>query len=92
MGKRRRYSAAFKFKLVCETLVSERTEAELARLHNVHPVTLSNWKKKFLEQGSKVFSGDDAFREKEKEIARLERLLGRKEVELALVRNFFSDQ
>ncbi len=92
MGKRRRYSAAFKFNLVCEALASEKTEAELARLHNVHPVTLSNWKKRFLEQGSKVFSGDDALREKEKEIARLERLLGRKEVELALVRNFFSDQ
>ena len=92
MGKRRRYSATFKFNVVREALTSERTEAEIARDHGIHPVTLSKWKAKFLEEGAKVFSGDDAIQEKDREIARLERMLGKKEVELALMRNFFSDR
>jgi len=92
MGKRQRYSATFKFNVVREAFLGERTEAEIARQHNVHPVTLSKWKTKFLEDGAKVFGGDDSLKEKEREIARLERLLGKKEVEIALMKNFFSER
>ena len=89
MGKRKRFSATFKFNLVREALTGERTEAEIARRNGVHPVTLSKWKAKFLENGATVFGSDDSLREKEREIARLERLLGKKEVEIALMKNFF---
>ena len=92
MGRKKSYSATFKFKAVREALTSERTEAEIAREYGVHPVTLSNWKKKFLEEGARVFDTDDALEEKDKEIARLERMLGKKEVELALMKNFFSER
>ena len=92
MGKRRQYSAAFKFKVVREALTSDRSEAEIARENGIHPITLSKWKKKFLDEGAKVFGGDDAIKEKDQEIARLERMLGKKEVELALVKNFFSER
>ena len=44
MGKRKRFSATFKFNLVREALTGERTEAEIARWNGVHPVTLSKWK------------------------------------------------
>ena len=92
MGKRQRFSATFKFNVVREALMGERTEAEIARQHGVHPVTLSKWKTKFLEDGAKVFGGDDSLKEKELEIACLERLLGKKEVEIALIKNFFSER
>lgn len=93
MGRQgRNYSATFKFKAVREVLTSGRTEAEVAREFDVHPVTLSKWKKKFLDEGAKVFDTDDALAAKDKEIACLEQLLGKKEVELALVRNFFSER
>lgn len=42
MGKRQRFSATFKFNVVREALMGERTEAEIARQHGVHPVTLSS--------------------------------------------------
>ena len=92
MGKRKRFSATFKFNLVREALTGERTEAEIARFHGVHPVTLSKWKAKFLDNGALVFGSDDSIREKNREIARLERLLGKKEVEIALMKNFFSER
>ncbi len=69
MGKRKRFSATFKFNLVREALTGERTEAEIAHEHGVHPVTLSKWKTKFLENGATVFGSDDSLPEKEREIA-----------------------
>lgn len=90
MGKRRTYSASFKFKAVLEALEGEKTDAEVARAYDVHPVTLAKWKKQFVEEGAKVFGGDSALKEKDQQIAKLERMLGKKEVELALMKNFFS--
>ena len=90
MGKRRSYSASFKFKVVLEALESGKTDSEVARAYDVHPVTLSNWKKKFVEEGAKVFGGDSVVKEKDQKIAKLEQMLGKKEVELALMKNFFS--
>lgn len=91
MGKRRKYSASFKFKVVLEALQGERTNAEVARAYDVHPVTLAKWKKTFLEEGPKVFGGGDVVKEKDQQIAKLEQMLGKKEVELALLKNFFPE-
>jgi transposase len=88
---RRKYSSSFKFQVVLETLRSERTDAEIAREHQVHPVTVGNWRRKFLENGPKLFGGDNALRECQKRVADLERLLGKKEVEIALLKNFLGD-
>ena len=60
MGKKSNYSASFKFKVVLEAITSGKTEAEVARSYNVHPVTLSNWKSRFMEEGAKVFRGNGA--------------------------------
>jgi len=92
MARTPKYSSSFKFNAVRESLESDRTDAEIAREHDIHPVTLSTWRKKFFSEGASIFDGDDALKEKEKEIARLERMLGKKEVELALTKNFFSNR
>ncbi|HSR54113.1 MAG TPA: transposase [Acidobacteriota bacterium] len=84
----RPYTPKFKFQVVLEALRSERTEAEVARAYQVHPVTLSKWKKQFLEKGCEVFAGKESDREYEKRIAELERMVGRKELEIALLKNF----
>ena len=88
MGKKANYSASFKFKVVLEALTNGKTESEVARSFNIHPVTLSKWKKTFMQEGSKVFGGNDVVKEKDDQIAKLERMLGQKEVELALIKNF----
>ena len=64
------------------------TDAEVARQHGIHPVTLSSWKRHLLEHGHEVFAGRESDADYEKRIAELERMLGQKEVELALMRNF----
>jgi hypothetical protein len=51
-------------------------------------VTVSNWKSQFLDEGPNVFGSDDELKRQQKKIADLERLLGKKEVEIALLKNF----
>ena len=87
----KRYSASFKFQVVMEALTSEKTNAEVARAYDVHPVTLSKWKKEFKENGQKVFGGDDELKKKDDKIAKLERMVGKKEVEIALLKNFLGE-
>ncbi len=90
-SKSKRYSPKFKFQVVLEALRSPGTDAEVARAFEIHPITLSKWKKEFLEKGPEVFSGAEAVQGYESKIARLERMLGKKEVELALLENFLGE-
>jgi len=85
-----RYSPKFKFQVVLEAIKAEGkgTEAQVARAYGVHPVTLANWKRQFLEHGAEVFGGKEEVKTYEKRIAELERMLGQKEVEIALLKNF----
>jgi transposase-like protein len=60
------YSPEFKLQVVLEALTSHRTGAEIARAYEVHPATLSNWKKQLKEDGAKAFGGDNEVKEKKK--------------------------
>ncbi|MCS4142423.1 transposase [Salinibacter ruber] len=82
---KRSYSPEFKVQVVLEALQSDGTDAELARAYHIHPVTLSKWKIKLKENGSTAFGGDDYLKEKQDKIAKLERMVGQKEVEIALL-------
>ena len=90
MGNRT-YSPEFKLQVVLEALQSEGTDAEVARAYDIHPVTLSNWKKKLKENGSKALGGGDELKGKKHKIAKLERMVGKKEVEIALLKNFLGE-
>jgi hypothetical protein len=54
----------------------------------VHPNSVGLWKKAFLERGPELFDRDGAAAQYERRIAELERLVGQKEVEIALLKNF----
>lgn len=90
MGSKRgkRYSPKFKAQVVLEVLQSDKTEAEVARAYDVHPNTVNRWKEEFLANASDVFGGDDQLKEYERKVSELEQLLGKKEVEIALLKNF----
>lgn len=85
---KRNYPPSFKFAVVLECLQGTRTEAEIARAHALHPVTVSSWKRKFLADGAQVFETSSSQKEADAKLAQLERMLGQKEVELALLKNF----
>ena len=52
------YSSEFKLQVVPEALQSDGTDAEVARAYDGHPGTLSGWKTKLKENGSKVFGAE----------------------------------
>ncbi len=87
-GKPKTYSPKFKFQVVLEMLTGERTPAQIARAYGLHPNSLGLWKKAFLERGPELFAHDTTVVEYERRIAELEQLIGKKEVEIALLKNF----
>lgn len=84
----RRYSPQLKFQIVLELLLGEKTPGQVAKAYGVHPNSASAWKRTFLEKGPEIFAQDGTVAEYERRIADLEQLLGRKEVEIALLKNF----
>ena len=52
---------------------------------------MANWKRHFLQHGAEVFGGKEEVKAYEKRIAELERMLGQKEVEIALLKNFLRE-
>ena len=63
-GKRKRHSAAFKAKVALEAVKQTRTVAELAKVFQVHPVQISQWKKQLLDGVEAIFR-DGRRRERE---------------------------
>ena len=55
---RRMHDDAFKVKVVLESLKEERTLAELSSKYEVHATQISQWRKQFLQNATKVFSGN----------------------------------
>ncbi len=90
--QRKRYSPEFKFRVVMECLRTDKPMVEVARAYGVHPVTLSQWRRHFEEHGAEVFGGKEEVKEYERRVGDLERMVGKKEVEIALLKNFLGER
>jgi transposase-like protein len=77
-----------KFQVVLEALTGEKTPGQIAKEYGIHPNSVGLWKKEFLERGAELFSEDGTVQEYERRIRQLEQLVGKKEVEIALLKNF----
>ena len=91
MSKKKSYSPRFKFKVVMEAIKGDRKNVEIARAYDIHPTTLSTWKSEFMDKGPEVFGTSDTVKEYEKKISDLEQMLGKKEVEIALMKDFLAE-
>jgi transposase len=87
---RKKYSPKLKFQIVLKALSREKTTSQLEKQYRVHPNSVEMWKKSLLEKGPDLFAESSTVQEYEKQIAELEQLLGKKEVEIALLKNFLS--
>ena len=91
-GRRRRWSAAEKLRIVEETLDERESISVVARRNGVDPKLLYRWRRLMLEGGSVAVTGDDevtgnrAVRQMEDRIRELERQLGRKTLEVEILR------
>lgn len=84
----KRYSPKFKFHVVLEVLTGDKTNAQVAKAYGVHPNSINTWRQTLLEKGPEIFGQDGTVAQYERRIAKLERLIGQKEIEFALLKNF----
>ncbi len=55
---RRNHSPTFKAQVALEAVRGEKTLAELAQKHDLHPTQINDWRKQLLEHAAEVFGGD----------------------------------
>lgn len=91
-GRRRRWTAAEKLRIVEETLDERASISVVARRNGVAPNLLYRWRRLMLEGGSVAVSADDdvtsskVVRQMEDRIRELARQLGRKTLEAEILR------
>ena len=80
---RNQRTAAFKKKVVLEALREDKTMAQLASEHGIHPIQISQWKKELLDAAESLFERKGTRRKRELiEREDLERKIGQMAVEL----------
>ena len=87
--KKATYAPQFKFERAIDSLKSDNV-SEISRKYGLSANLLYLWKGQLLERGFQIFatSPDQAVGELKAKMARLEQMLGKKEVELSLLKNF----
>jgi transposase len=91
-GRRRHWSLSEKLRIVEETLDESASISVVARRNGVAPNLLYRWRRLMLEGGAVAVSGDDdvtcnrAVRQMEDRIRELERQLGRKTLEVEILK------
>lgn len=89
-GKTRKtYTPQFKFDRALEAVKNDNLST-ISRKYNVSVNVISNWKSQLIDRGHHVFetTPDQAHKQLKGKIAKLEQMLGKKEVELNLIKNF----
>ena len=87
--KRKSYTPQFKFDRAVESIKNGNL-SDISRKYGVSVNILSIWRSSLLEKGSHIFetSPDQEKKELKGKIARLEQMIGKKEIELNLLKNF----
>ena len=89
MSKRVKYTAKFKFDRVIESIRKD-SVSEVARTYGFGANLLSKWRSDFLNGGHEYFNkqpNKDIIR-LQKRVSQLEQIIGKKEIELNLIKNF----
>jgi transposase-like protein len=82
--QRRKHSGEFKAQVALEAVRGVKTMSEMASCYQIHPVTISNWKKELLHKLPGIFVEEKAGKktDPERESARLERKIGQLTMEV----------
>jgi transposase-like protein len=81
---RRNHSAAFKARVALEAIRGEKTVAEIAAHHEVHPTQVTAWKTQLLEKAAGIFGGSAIEADGRERIRELHEKIG----ELTVERDF----
>lgn len=87
--QRKKYSSKYKFDRIVETIKRDNI-SEVARQYGISVTIVSKWRSRLMELGYKVFetTENQELKRLRRKVADLERMLGKKEVELGLLKNF----
>ena len=90
--KRRRHSAAYKFKVALEAAKGDQTLSQLAEQYQLHPGQISEWKRQLLDDGPSVFQNSRAQKQREQaaQEAELYEQIGRLRMELEWLKKKFT--
>ncbi len=79
---RRKHSAGFKAQVALEAVRGDRTVADIAKKHNVHPGQVQAWKAEALAKLESIFEGSSkGASNSEEQVAVLERKVGQLTIE-----------
>lgn len=81
---RRNHSPAFKARVALEAIRGEKTVAEIAAHHEVHPNQVTAWKSQLLESAAGIFGGEASAADDKERIRELHAKIG----ELTVERDF----
>lgn len=82
---RRKFTSAFKTKVVLEAIKERESLADLAQKYEIHPQQIGNWKREFLKSAENVFSVSERKSPKtqaEEKEEKLLKIIGQQKVEL----------
>jgi len=88
---RRKHSPKVKFQVVLETLKDNTSKMEIARKYDINPNLITKWQKEFLANGYMIFEKNNAGQNSDKQVEDLQRLIGKKEVEIDLLKKFLGN-
>ena len=82
--KRKRRTAKFKFEVALEAAKGQKTVAELASEHQLHPSQISQWKRQLLDDGERLFRNEASRQERDQALLETElyEQIGRLKMEL----------
>jgi transposase len=86
MSKRRTFTPEFKARGVLEELTGVKSKAEICREYQLRPQVFSRWREEFLERAPEIFATQPSRGDEQERIAELERVLGRKTMELEVAK------
>ncbi len=88
--KKKNYTAQFKLDRALEAVNDKESVPEIARKYDIKSNLIYLWRKQLIERGTKIFetAPDQNMKEMKAKVGRLEQMIGKKEVELSLIKNF----
>ena len=91
MKTRRRFTGEFKAKVALEALQGQRTIAELATRHELHPNVITQWRRQAIEKLARVFDdkGLEVRANRDAEVTKLHAKIGQLVVERDLLAKAF---
>ena len=84
-----KHTPNFKFNTVMETFKTD-SVSTVARKYGINANLLSTWRKQLLDNGYEVFQStvNTEITDLRKKLSKLQQIIGKKEVELNLIKNF----